>query len=266
MTLSLACQSRCLAGHVSVFAAEHFGSWDDSLVFEEGQQRPQNPIDGGTNRSSTFFTRLGTIQLWTRQVPWVLELHVWWEHHTATGTGQLQWATWRSPYGRSSIDPGCQRPFGQGIGWNGGFPWDAWISYPTWPLLARDSSLANAPRIADRASCSACFNTHVTPLKRHQDTGTTFEEDCREFFCRHGGREAYMHTIIYWEPGVFHFWPFLLLCWLHSMHSFNLEHLSFTTVCWPQFPFLSSGRALTPTTSYAWQRTSCAWVLLFQET
>ena len=251
MTLSLACQSRCLAGHVSVFAAEHFGSWDDSLDFEEGQQRPQNPIDGGTNRSSTFFTRLGTIQLWTRQVPWVLELHVRWEHHTATGTGQLQWATWRSPYGRSSIDPGCQRPFGQGIGWNGGFPWDAWISYPTWPLLARDSSLANAPRIDDRASCSVCFNTHVTPLKRHQDTGTTFEEDCREFFCRHGGREAYMHTII-------------VLIALHAL--IQPWAFEFYQVCWPQFPFLSSGRALTPTTSYAWQRTSCAWVLLFQET
>ena len=66
-----------------------------------------------------------------------------------------------------------------------------------WHVIPECPTLANSPRIYDRAACSVCYNTHVTPLKRHDHTGTTLEEDCREFFRRHGGRENYMHTIIH---------------------------------------------------------------------
>ena len=243
-----------------------YGPLDDSLVFEEGQQRPQNPIDGGTSTSSTFFTGLGTVQLWTRWVPWVLELHVRWERHTATGTGSVQWATWRSSRGRSAIDPESKGLLDTALNEMVDFREMHGFHTPyghCWHVIPECPTLANSPRIYDRAACSVCYNTHVTPLKRHDHTGTTLEEDCREFFRRHGGRENYMHTIIHWEPGTFHFFflPCLLLCWLHSMRSFNLEHVSFTTVCWPQFPLKWEGTNANNTL-----RVTKDLVLLCQET
>ena len=63
-----------------------------SAVFE-GQHRPHYPISGGTSTSSSCFTRVGPIQ--TKSVSRVLELHVRWKRHTATGTGSFFWATWK---------------------------------------------------------------------------------------------------------------------------------------------------------------------------
>ena len=65
-----------------------------------------------------------------------------------------------------------------------------------WHVIPDCPTLVNSPRVHDRAACSVCFNTHVTPLKRNETSGTTLEEDCRAFFQRHGGRVNYLHTIV----------------------------------------------------------------------
>ena len=113
-----------------------------------------------------------------------------------------------------------------------------------WHVVSDCPTLVNSPRVHDRAACSVCFNTHVTPLKRNQTSGTTLEEDCRAFFQRHGvelltctpseteSRENLFTNF---------FCPLLLPCWLHSMHSVQHKHLEFQCdllVLRPPFPFL----------------------------
>ena len=172
----------------------------------------------------------------------------------------------KSSCSRSAVEQACQRPFvGQGVGRDGRLPWDARVPHPIWPMLACDTGTSHSGQLPeDRwASCLQCL---FTPCKNHQNIGTTFDEDVRQFFRRHGGRGGYMRTINSWEPGCFNFFlPLLLLRWLHSMHScqpWAFDICILTTVCWPQFPSSQVRGSLTPTTSYAWQRTSRALVLL----
>ena len=53
-----------------------------------------------------------------------------------------------------------------------------------WHVTPQCPTLANSQRIDEQAACSVCFNTHVTPFKNHQNTGTTFDDDIDED-CRH---------------------------------------------------------------------------------
>ena len=143
------------------------GPLDDSLVFEEGQQRPQNPIDGGTRTSSTFFTGLGTVQLWTRSVPWVLELHVRWERHTWNWIGSMS----------------DMKKLARQIGDRSGVPkafwtrhWMRWWisvrcmdSIHHMALLARDPWIPHIGQLATdlRSSCLQCLLHFVTTLMWH---------------------------------------------------------------------------------------------------
>ena len=266
MTLSLACQSRCLAGHVSVFAAEHFGSWDDSLDFEEGQQRPQNPIDGGTNRKLYVF-------------------HKTWNNPTMNETSTMGTGTPRSMrtshcnWNWTASMSDLKKPVRQIVN-RSGVPKAFWTGHwMKWWISVRCMDFIPHMAVAgtwlltgqcakDRwSSLLQCLFQHPcdapeeTPGHWHDFWGRLQRVLLQTWGS--WGLHAHYHIL---RAGSFSlltlFAPVLIA--LHAL--IQPWAFEFYQVCWPQFPFLSSGRALTPTTSYAWQRTSCAWVLLFQET
>ena len=66
----------------------------------------------------------------------------------------------------------------------------------SWHCAPDCSALQNSVRVMNRPACTICFNTKVMPLKRHEHTGRTFAEDCREFFRHNGGHVSYIDTIM----------------------------------------------------------------------
>ena len=116
-----------------------------------------------------------------------------------------------------------------------------------WHVTPECPTLANSQKI-DEASCLQCLFQHlVTVFKNHQNTGTTFNE----------GLSTVLPST--WGPSGLHahdqqlrarmfqflFYHFCSCVDCTPCTHVNLEHLSIcilTTVCWLQFPFLSSGR------------------------
>ena len=76
----------------------------------------------------------------------------------------------------------------------------------SWHCAPDCSALQNSVRVMNRPACTICFNTKVMPLKRHEHTGRTFAEDCREFFRHNGGHVSYIDTIMEWEPESLMWW------------------------------------------------------------
>ena len=228
-----------------------------SAVFE-GQHRPHYPISGGTSTSSCF-TRVGPIQ--TKSVSRVLELHVRWKRHTAIGTGSFFERLGKKLARHIGDRSGVPQAF-----WTGHWMiW--WISVKCMDsihgrcqhMIPECPTWANLPRIYDQAACGVCFS-HVTPVKKNNHTGTTLGRRLVIFF-RHGGRENYTQAIMHRVFTDF-FYP-VCSCVDCAPRTCSTLSVWILHVCWPQFPLKWERR--TPTTSYAWQRTSCALVLFFQE-
>ena len=116
-----------------------------------------------------------------------------------------------------------------------------------WHVTLECHTPANSQRIDERAACSVCHvSTDVTPFK-NQNAGTTFDEDCRQLFRWHGGRVGYTCTRSTVESRDVSISRsrFCSCVDCTPCTHVNLEHLSICiliTVCWPQFPFLSSGK------------------------
>ena len=58
------------------------------------------------------------------------------------------------------------------------------------------NGLNNANQLEERYACSFCLAS-LPPYEVHPDTGTTFWQDCEEYFRQHGGRLNYVQTVIH---------------------------------------------------------------------
>lgn len=65
-----------------------------------------------------------------------------------------------------------------------------------WHARRECNGLNSANSVEERIACSFCM-VNLPPYQVHPDTGTTFRQDCDEFFRQRGGRVQYMHTVIY---------------------------------------------------------------------
>ena len=69
-----------------------------------------------------------------------------------------------------------------------------------WHLRANCPGLINANQVFTREPCVRCLADAIPPLMFHEHTGTTLQQDCQTFFSRHGGRPAYMDTLVHDGP------------------------------------------------------------------
>ena len=166
------------------------------MVFDAGQHRPWDPVGGRTSPSSIRFSQDLEQSNYER------------EQYTGTirsmRTSHCRWNRISSTSESKKLAPDQQsirrakglldRALDEMVDFREMHEFHT-PSGRCWHVTPECPTLANSQRIDERAACSVCFNTHMTSFKNHQNTGTTFDEDCRQFFRRHGGRVGYMHTI-----------------------------------------------------------------------